>query len=502
MAEPGATQRVYRAPCPGCGAPVEFRSAQSTHAVCPYCQSTVVRRGEQLARIGKMAELFDDFSPLQLMASGRLQARPFTLVGRLQYAYGEGRWTEWVAQFDSAGPHGADTIGALSEDNGAFVFSLPYTLQRPAPAAESLRLGLTTAIDGQPFTVSSNQAVRLVSAQGELSHLPPPDQPFRMVELRDDQGRVLSLDYASTPPTAWLGRTVRLEELQLAGLREHSDKEELGGRHFDCPHCGAPVNVQLETSKSVTCGSCRSIIDLSAGLGAELKYATQDDALRPLIPLGSTGQLAGAPWQVVGFQRRVGQEPGDDEPFGWSEYLLFNRQRGFSFLVDASDGWSHVAPTAGAPTLSRSGRSASYLGKTYPQLYSYNAETTYVAGEFYWPVARGQKTFHRDFALGRALLSLERADNELTWSSGDRMDSSAVAAAFKLDAQKNQFRRDEVQPFTAAPSLSIGTIITALVIILIVLSLLSTCSGGGGSGGGYRSSGGAYGGYSGGGSHK
>ena len=83
------TQRTYRAPCPGCGAPVEFRSAQSTHAVCGYCQSTVVRSGDVLQRLGKMAELFDDHSPLQLMASGRIQLDgkdvPFTLIGRLQY---------------------------------------------------------------------------------------------------------------------------------------------------------------------------------------------------------------------------------------------------------------------------------------------------------------------------------------------------------------------------------------------------------------------------------
>ena len=67
-----ATQRHYRAPCPGCGAPVEFHSAQSTHAVCAYCQSTVVRSGEVLSRLGKMAEVFDDHSPLQLQASGRI----------------------------------------------------------------------------------------------------------------------------------------------------------------------------------------------------------------------------------------------------------------------------------------------------------------------------------------------------------------------------------------------------------------------------------------------
>jgi endogenous inhibitor of DNA gyrase (YacG/DUF329 family) len=50
-----APQRSYRAPCPGCGAPVEFRSAQSAFAVCSYCQSTVVRDGQTLSRIGKLA---------------------------------------------------------------------------------------------------------------------------------------------------------------------------------------------------------------------------------------------------------------------------------------------------------------------------------------------------------------------------------------------------------------------------------------------------------------
>jgi len=93
-------QRAYRAACPGCGAPVEFRSAQSTFAVCGFCKSTVVREGETLSRIGKMAEVFEDYSPLQLMATGVVDGRTFTLVGRLQYRYAEGTWNEWHALFD------------------------------------------------------------------------------------------------------------------------------------------------------------------------------------------------------------------------------------------------------------------------------------------------------------------------------------------------------------------------------------------------------------------
>lgn len=489
------SQRHYRAPCPGCGAPVEFRSAQSAYAVCPYCQSTVVRQGETLARIGKMAELFDDFSPLQLFAAGRFQNQPFTLVGRLQYRYGGGRWTEWIAALDG------DRSAILSEDNGAFVFTLPFESSRVVPAAAELRVGATTAFNGQTYTVASNEQVSLVSAQGELPRLPELGRPFAVVELRNDQGQVLSLDYDSDPPGAYLGRAVQLEELQLTGLRDESAREEKG-RSFNCPNCGAPVTVNLADSKSITCPSCHTIIDLSQGIGGELRHATQDEPVRPLIAIGALGQLQGVQWQVVGFQHRMGVAPGDDEHFGWSEYLLYNQKRGFSFLVDAEDGWSLVKPTTGAPSMAENGSRASYLGKVYQQQYAYNAETSYVAGEFYWQVERGQKTFNRDFANGAALLSMERSANELTWSSGSRIDSATVAAAFKLDGKKDMFKRSDALPVSAASSLGCGTIVLIVVVIIVVLIILSTCSSGSGSGAGSRSAGGSYGGYSSGGGHK
>lgn len=499
MADDSASQRHYRAPCPGCGAPVEFRSAQSAFAVCPYCHSTVVRQGETLARIGKMAELFDDFSPLQLLASGRMRERSFTLVGRLQYAYPEGHWTEWIADFGDGGP------GAiLSEDNGAFVFTDPLALQRPAPPAASLRVGATTAFDGRSYTVASNEEVSLVAAEGELPRLPALGRPFAVVELRSDQGEVLSLSYDTDPPGAWLGRAVRLEDLQLTGLRDESAREDKG-RSFNCPNCGAPVTVNLADSKTVTCPSCRSIIDLSQGIGGELRHAEQDEPVRPLIPLGSSGRLQGVDWQVVGFQHRMGKTAGEDERFGWSEYLLYNRKRGFSFLVDAEDGWSMVAPTTGAPRMSESGARASYLGQSFALQYAYDAETSYVLGEFYWRVERGQRTSNRDFANGAALLSMERSASELTWSSGSRIDSATVAAAFKLDDRQQMFKRADAAPLSVVPRLGCSTVILIVVVIVILLVLLSTCSSGGGYGSGYggsRSAGGSYGGFSSGGGHK
>ena len=262
----------------------------------------------------------------------------------------------------------------------------------------------------------------------------------------------------------------------------------------------------LTTSKSITCGSCNSLIDLSSGVGGELKSAIQDEPINPLIPLGTVGTLQGTAWQVVGFQHRMGVAPGDDEHFGWSEYLLYNQKKGFSFLVDSEEGWSLVRPTTGAPTMgSSNARSASYLGSTYQVKYSYEAETNYVCGEFYWPVVRGQKTSNKDFANGKKLLSLEQSPTELVWSYGEQISSDAVAQAFKLQDKKDLFKRD-VAPFSAAPSIGIGTIIVVLIITLILLSMLSKCSTCNpqveNCSSSYRSSGGSFGGFSGGGGHK
>jgi hypothetical protein len=421
-----STLRTYQAACPGCGAPVNFVSAQSTHAVCGYCQSTVVRNGEVLSRLGKMAEVFNDHSLLQLQTSGKYQNKSFTLLGRLQYKYGEGSWTEWHAVLQDG------SSAFLCEDNGSYVFTKIITTQRPMPAPDRLPLGKPSTINGKAFTVTANQQVMLLAAQGELPHLPELGAAHFMVELRSADGEVMSIDYGTTPPRICLGKSVDLESLALQGLRDGAQKEEKG-RQFDCPHCGAPVTVQFDTSKSLTCSACNSIIDISQGVGSELKHAVQDEPIEPLIKLGSTGTFQGATWQVVGYQHRMGTDPAyPDESFGWEEYLLYNAKRGFTFLVDSVEGWSLVKPATGAPTLSNDQKSANYLGMRYQLKESYSATTNYVAGEFYWQVQRGQKTTNRDYAHSNSLLSMEQSPSELTWSVGSKLTSDTVAKMFKL----------------------------------------------------------------------
>lgn len=507
----GPSQRDYSAPCPGCGAPVHFASAQSSFAVCEFCRSTVVREGEVLKRVGSMAEVFEDYSPLKLGASGMVgrngKPQPFTLVGRAQYKSDAGNWSEWMAALSDG------EIAYLSEDNGSFAFSFAW-----APPGWNVsdfnprewRMGRELKAGDLSFTVTSVQNAQLLSAQGELTQLPALGKGFKLVELRNDKDQILSADFSGKAPVYTLGAPVKLEALQMQGLRDKAATKKEQGRHFNCPKCAAVVPVRFDTTKAMSCPSCGSLVDMSAGIGGELSYAEQRKKIKPQIPLGKNGRLDGLEWQVVGFQRRSGRELGeedDDETFEWDEYLLYNQKAGFSFIVDSLDGWSTARVISGAAKLSKNGNTATYMQRKYSKESAYLATTLYAEGEFYWPVSKGQVTSNVDYVYGgkQASLALETANNESTWTHGQHVSAQTLAQSFGVDKLKD---RSQVSPLSGS-RFSIGSILFWLFVLLFTLPFLRACvsspscdprtdpncsyS---------RSSSGSYGGYTSGGSHK
>ncbi len=539
---PGSPQRAYRAACPNCGAPVEFASAASASAVCGFCRSTLVRDGQALLRIGTSAELFDDHSPLQLGAGGRHQGVAFTLVGRLQYGYEGGTWNEWHALFDNG------KSGWLSEDNGAYVMSFEAPTPGDAPALDTLTAGQRVLADRRPWDVASVAKAHLIAAQGELPRPPQLHGDFLVADLRSGDDEVATLDGSDPGQVGWsIGRPVLLSSLAMSGLLAEAKEKTLGARGIECPNCGNALEVKLASTKSLTCGQCNAVVDISAGVGGELQHYTQSNTseggLGPQIPLGNTGNLAlgtseAQPWQVVGYQERCDlPEPGsDDEQTFWREYLLYNRSLGFAFLVDAEDGWSWVRPTTGAPQVK--GDRAQYKGAGFQKKYSYDAKVTWAQGEFYWKVTRGERANVTDYVgtggdsrkrLSREQTrgaSADKAGTEVVWSAGAVLDANAVADAFGIPAGDRAAMQRDVAPVSgSAKGMSIGNIIVVVVVLLILLSMLSECDGSDrcdelrqafgpnsneyrqcvaqrGSGSSGRTSGGSWGGGGGGGGHK
>ena len=535
MATDPSPQRAYRAACPNCGAPVEFRSPASAFAVCSFCRSTVVRDGDALRRIGESAELFDDHSPLQLGAGGKFQGAAFTLVGRLQYRYSGGTWNEWHALFENG------RSGWLSEDNGRYVLAIDAPLSEAAPAADRLTLGQPLTLAGQAWSVSSISAAQLIAAQGELPRVPNTERGFVVVDLRNARGEVGTLDYSDAAAPQWsVGRSVAISELSMTGLAESSEKT-LKARAVECPSCGTALEVKLATTQAIVCHQCKAVVDVSQGVGGDLQHYAQANAQArggaPQIALGSVGTLAlggkmALPWQVVGYVERceVGQDAGDEQSF-WREYLLYHRSEGFAFLVDAEDGWSWAATVTGVPE--GSGDKLTFRGDIYRKLYTYSGRVTYVLGEFYWQLRRDQTTFNTDYQgtgnasakkLNREQTGSAGEPQEIVWSCGATLSADAVVLAFKLAPEQAAAVQRDVKPLSADASSTLVKVLFWGFVIVVLIVVLSRCGAGrdcadvrntfgeasqeyqsclAGGGGTSRTGGGSYGGFSsGGGGHK
>ena len=461
--------------------------------MCGFCRSTLVRDGQALLRIGTSAELFDDHSPLQLGAGGKHQGVSFTLVGRLQYGYEGGTWNEWHALFDNG------RSGWLSEDNGAYVMAFEAPLPGDAPGIDALSAGQRVQADGRAWDVASVVRARLIAAQGELPRPPQLHGDFLVADLRNSADEVATLDASDPGAIGWsIGRPVLLATLAMSGLAAEAKEKTLGARGIECPNCGNGLEVKLASTKSLTCGQCNAVVDLSAGVGGELKHYTQtntsEGGLGPQIPLGNTGKLAlgtaePKPWQGVGYQERcdLPAAGSDDEQTFWREYLLYNRELGFAFLVDAEDGWSWVRPITGAPQVKGDG--AQHKGAGFQKKYSYDAKVTWVQGEFYWRVLRGERAKVTDYVGtggdSKKRLSREetrsasggKAGTEVVWSAGATLEATVVADAFGIPAGERAAMQRDVSPTSAAKKLSLGTIIQIVVVILILVSVLSECDG-------------------------
>ena len=479
-------QRAWRAACPNCGAPVEFLSAASASAVCSFCRSTLVRDGESLRKIGTSAEIFDDFTPLAIGASGSYQGTGFVLVGRLQFGTDEGPWNEWHALFDNG------RSGWLSEDNGRYVFAFDAPTPADAPRPERLQAGARVTVDGRPWSVASVVQAKLLAAQGELVAPPPADRAIVISDLRNAADEVATLQAVDAASLAWsVGKSVRLADLKMSGLRETgiggAGEKTIKAQSPPCPNCGAPLKITLASTQSVVCDSCKSVVDLSKGIGPDMAHYAQVNRMEPGIPLGRTGTLpipsgaAALPWQVVGYMERMElMSGGSDEAEAWREYLLYNRTEGFAFLVDTNEGWSVVRVLTGAPETS--GDSAKWYGTTYGRRWTYTSQNTYVLGEFYWKVEANQQTQHQDYegsASGhRAFLSRESTPNETTWSAGESIPAAMVASTFGLaPLQAQQLERSG--PPSMGALFGAGSLITwprLLVILIVIILLLAWCS--------------------------
>lgn len=200
--------------CPACGAEVDFRSSSTVFAVCPFCQSMLVRHDVNLEAIGKMADLPDDMSPLQVGTSGRFDGKGFSLLGRLKMAWSDGSWNEWYALFDDG------SEGWLAEAQGFWMMSVPDTQISAVPAKERLHPGQSLRLGGLTYHLDDIKQATCVGSEGELPFPAPKGRQSTSVDLSGPNARYACLEYSPNEGVSlYLGRYIEFDDLHLSNLR-------------------------------------------------------------------------------------------------------------------------------------------------------------------------------------------------------------------------------------------------------------------------------------------
>lgn len=451
------------ASCPACGAPIAFKVGSSIVVVCEFCHSVVARTDRALEDLGKVAEIVETGSPLDVGLTGVYQDVPFELTGRAQLAHeAGGLWDEWYAAFTDG------RWGWLAEAQGRFYMTFEQSLPEQAlvPPIESLVLGTPLAAipTSIPLVVAEIGQASAVGAKGEIPYKLVPGEQYYYADLSGPGGQFATLDYSQSPPLVFIGRQVDLSELGFPPDVRAPEREarRVAAQQLACPQCGGPLELRApDQALRVACPNCGSLLDVSEGR-LRFMQALQPGQVVPIIPMGSVGEFGGTKLTVIGFLLRSVEFEG--VRYYWEEYLLYNPQAGFRWLVRSDDNWNFVEPVGPGEVAHKSGTgfggkgdAVFFQGKRFKIYQDAIARVEYVIGELYWKVMAGELTQTADYVHPPQMLSVEtsieqaredaqaRAGNrrgrkgkrelptgEINWSLGTFMKRGEVERAFGI----------------------------------------------------------------------
>jgi hypothetical protein len=419
---------MFNASCPQCGAPVEFKSAAALMVVCPYCRSTLHKRVDDVRLIGRMADVFEDYSPLRIAASGHVDGRGFSVVGRLQLRYDAGLWNEWFIWFDDG------ASGWLSDASGQYAITERIATPADAelPPFDIIEPGRSISLGGTQYAVSDVRSAECRGGEGELPIAVDEHWTARVVDCRSESA-FLTLDFSDGfTPTLYRGRAVELESLAMQGLRDAESIRASAGRYlgdiapFACPNCGGSISVAAGVADYVYCPSCHAGVDCTEDQAKVFAAARDVERFVTALEVGAQGAFDGAVYTVLGVMRCRSAEG-----WQWDEYLLHSAGRAFLWLVHSESEWERVSVLDTWPLLDW-GDTVRYDNKRFEARETYSSTVTQVIGAFNWRVRAGDTVQIRDFKARGAKLTSETNRNEVVWSRAQSISYAVVAEKFGL----------------------------------------------------------------------
>lgn len=441
--------------CPSCGAQIQFRSSASVMAICEYCKTTVLKEIDSVKDLGKMSDVLEDYSPIQLNTTGVYGGNPFTVIGRIQLRYADGMWNEWYVMFDDG------KTAWLGDASGQYTVTSEVIGDANLPRFAALIPAHSYTLNGQSYMVSDVRSADCTGGQGELPFKVGAGWQAKVVDLRCGRS-FITLDYSESTPKMYAGQAVALDELKCQLLRENdqvkASSENFKGRvaAMACPHCGSNASFLPGLTTTLICPGCQSQLDTSGPIAQVLAIGKSIEQIHTTLTLGAQANISGRPFQIIGIMRLC-----DNENTLWTEYLLHSPKAGFLWIIETTEGWARALVLDEWPTWRE--EDVAVLGNaTFRKLYRYPARVIFAIGAFNWRVGVGYKTENVEFQHGQIKLAAEITQSEITWSQSAPVSVDQIHAWFG----------DTVNAHKANTTESVKNISTKFIWIILLLNII------------------------------
>lgn len=415
---------------------------------CDFC-STVVYWGEETAlQMGERSILPEGDTRLYMHATGKLDGRPFDVVGHLRYQHGAGAWDEWYLQLADGG------VAWLSED-GRELSLETATPASGVPPLGQLQVGDQITLDAQPYSVRELGTATCEGSQGQIPFTLLPNESYPYADLASADGaRFATLEYdkRGDAPTCFMGQVLSHQQLQIDDERPPSTAGGHEGRNIRCPNCDAPMEVngsrEVETQ---VCEYCGAQNDLTGAEAKVMSVNPKDFDAGFYFSIGQACSFDDSAYEVCG---RMLYE--DDEGYLDREYLLHNPDAGYLWLSEYNNHYmlnrsTRQAPAANAFSMIPKQR-VSAGERTYQFYESGSSRLVYVDGALPWLARTGERNSYADLVAPPYMFQVEQTPREVSYFVGEYMTPAQVWQAFNLEeAVPSTFGVHGAQPFTRGP---------------------------------------------------
>ena len=196
--------------CPSCGAGHEITNPGVVTIVCQYCGNAVYWDGGKIKDAGKQSILAEGFTRLYRGATGRLEGKRFTVMGRVRYSFGKGFWDEWFLEFDDG------AIGWLTEDNHELAIQTRSSAAKKIPPMETIVPGKAVTFMKKKFIFQEKGQAECIGVEGDLPIEVKTGERYAFADASSPDGRyIFGIEFDDDPPALFIGRWLAFSDLKL-----------------------------------------------------------------------------------------------------------------------------------------------------------------------------------------------------------------------------------------------------------------------------------------------